>query len=148
MSGFKKALGILKSEQWKNQEVIVEGRRMPLHKMVGGKLFHGSPHDLKDGTILEPRRAPTNYPQSSKTHVSVTSSAKTAMHWGSQENTKPGHVYLARARDRQCHVYEVEPLGDVEGHRVGPASGFSAFHLYEGRVQKARIIRKHATYGN
>jgi len=114
---------------WKGQEVPVYGRKMPLGLVVGGKLYHGSPHELAKGTLLVPGGATKNYDQSKGKGVSITSNLGTAGHWGSLEGKVTGYVY------------EVDPLGEVEAWRVKPANRGESFILYEGIVPKARVLR-------
>lgn len=113
---------------WEDQEVIVRGKKMLLGLVEGGKLYHGSPNEIKPGTILQPGYA-ANYDQSSSEDVSITSDKSVAGHWGSLEGTTIGYIY------------EVEPLGEIDVWRVGPANGFKNIRLFEGRVKKARVLR-------
>jgi DNA topoisomerase IB len=114
---------------WGDQELTIRGRVMPLSLVAGGKLYHGSPNEIRPGTVLVPGGGTKNYDRSSGKAISITSDAGVAGHWGSLERTTTGYIY------------EVEPIGEVEGWRVGPANGFKNFTLYEGRVPKARVLR-------
>jgi hypothetical protein len=109
---------------------------MPLALVDGGKLYHGSPHELPVGTVLRPGGSETNYPQSKEGGVSITSDQGRALHWGSLERTVPGHVY------------EVEPIGEIRARRVGPANQFKNFVLWEGIVPTAKVLRKVSTLPN
>lgn len=106
---------------------VVEGRKRPLSEMVGGKFYHGSPHELPVGTILQPGKSPRNYKQS-KAVVSLTSDLVRAADWGSLGWKVVGYVY------------EVEPLGDMEVHRATPANYGENFILWEVTVPRARIV--------
>jgi hypothetical protein len=118
------------ASDWRDTEVQVRGKSMTLGLVLGGKLYHGSPHKLPPGTVLKPRGSESNYAQSSGKGVSITSDRGRAEHWGSLEGEVPGYVY------------EVEPLGEVEAHRVGPANRFKNFNLWEGVVPAAKILRE------
>ena len=108
--------------------LVVEGRERKISEMVGGKFYHGSPHRLSVGTVLEPGQSKKNYKQSKSAGVSISSDANRAAHWGSLEGKIRGYVY------------EVEPLGEVEVHRAGPANYGRNFVLWEGVVPRARVV--------
>lgn len=62
--------------------------------------------------------------------MSITSNPERAGYWAA--GTKKGAL----------HIYEVEPLGTVEAWRVGLANMGRSFDLWEGRVPKARVVRR------
>lgn len=112
--------------QWKEQTVDVQGKQHRLGDVHGGgQWFHASPHDIAPGTVLEPGKAEKNYKQSSDAHVSIASAESYAKRW-----------------HPTGHLYEVEPLHEVEVHRAGPADYGKSFQVFEGRVARARVVRK------
>lgn len=116
---------------WREQPVIVEGRRMTLGMVKGGKLYHGSTRELPIGTILEPQEQ-RNFTQSADDAVSITSDHGTAGYWA-RESAKG-------AEDATVFVYEIEPIGHVNDWRTGPASYGKEMNLFEGRCGSARIV--------
>lgn len=118
---------------WREQTVSVYGRPFPLGSVEGGKLYHGSTHDLPVGTILEPQEE-RNFKQSADDAVSITSDTQLAAYWPKQ----------ASGDDAPVFIYEVEPLGEVDAWRVGLANQGRNIRLAEGRVPTARIISKTA----
>jgi hypothetical protein len=114
---------------WREQPVTVMGRRFTLGNVGSGVLLHGSTADLPDGTILEPGHS-RNFAESADDAVSITSDAIRADYWVNE--TGAGERF----------IYEVEPLGEVGVWRAGLANAGKSFHLYEGRVPAARIIRR------
>lgn len=113
---------------WRTQPVIIEGRRMTLGQVKGGKLYHGSTREFPIGTVLEPQEQ-RNFEQSASDAVSITSDYGTARYWA-KESDKEATVY----------VYEVEPIGHVDDWRTGPASYGKEMNLFEGRCGSARIV--------
>lgn len=115
---------------WRNQPVIVNGRRMSLGQVKGGKLYHGSTRELPVGTMLEPQEQ-RNFTQSADDAVSITSDYGTARYWATEsaKGTEGTPVY----------VYEVEPIGHVDDWRTGPANYGTEMTLFEGRCPAARI---------
>jgi hypothetical protein len=114
---------------WRTQPVVVMGKTFALGAVAGGRLYHGSPISLPVGTILEPGHG-RQYKQSASDAVSITSNPERAGYWA------------AGAKKGALHVYEIEPVGTVEAWRVGLADMGRSFDLWEGRVAKARIIRR------
>lgn len=117
---------------WRTQTVLVEGRRRPLGEVHGGKLYHGSTRDLAIGTVLAPQ-TDRNFKESASDAVSITSEERTAAYWPRKAIGDMKAV---------VYVYEVEPLGEVEGWRTGPANCGKNITLFEGRTPSARIIGK------
>lgn len=112
---------------WKSTRVDVMGKVFTLGQVKGGKLYHGSAVEFKSGDTLEPGHG-KNFKQSINA-VSFTSEYNRALHW-------------ARASSCPAHVYEIEPIGEVQIHRVGLADGGTSFVLWEGRSPKAKVIRE------
>lgn len=115
---------------WREQPIRVQGRPMTYADMSGGKLFHGSKADLPVGTVLTPGGGERNFTQSAEDAVSITSDRARAEHWAAETAADSEPVF----------VYEVEPVGDIDGWRLGLAERGTKFHLWEGRVPAARII--------
>lgn len=116
---------------WRDQPITVEGRSFTLGDVYGGRLFHGSPHEIGDGETLESGRSDANHTMSSPTSVSITSAADLARHWASEA-----------AGDRPLYVYEVEPVGPVRVWRAMLANYGQSVRLQEGRVRSARVLRR------
>lgn len=95
---------------------------------MGGILFHGSPHLMAVGTILKPGIKKKNYRQSQNV-VSLTSRIKIAELWGSNRGKQ------------SVYVYEVEPLGEVNPHKVFWLPSQTSWYMDEGTVSAARIIK-------
>lgn len=116
---------------WRDQPVVVEGRSFTLGDVYGGRLFHGSPHEIADGETLESGRSEVNFEQSSESSVSITSGADIAHHWAKEA-----------AAGRPFYVYEVEPAGPVQVWRAMLANYGQSVRLQEGRVSSARVVRR------
>jgi hypothetical protein len=108
---------------WSEQSVVVEGRSRPLSGVHGGTWYHASDHDIEPGDTVEPGRAAANHKQSPATSVSVSSDRSYARNWGK-------------------NVYEVEPHGEVLGHRVSPADYGKSFSVLEARVSSATVKQR------
>lgn len=106
---------------WTEQSTIVEGVSRPLRDISGGKWYHASDHAIEVGQTVSPGKAPRNHKESPTASVSISSDASYARHWGS-------------------NLYEVEPDGRVEGHRVSPAEYGKKIAVYEARVPRARVL--------
>jgi hypothetical protein len=119
------------ADDWRDQQVVVEGRSFTLGDVYGGRLFHGSPHEISDGDTLEAGRSGTNFKQSSQDAVSITSGADIAHHWAKDA-----------ADGRPFYVYEVEPAGPVQVWRAMLANYGKSVRLQEGRVSSARVVRR------
>lgn len=119
------------SSNWREIPVKVRGRDFVLGDILGGKLYHGSPYEMKPGTILKPGMNPVNYSQS-KQVVSLTSDLQKALWWGSLEGT------------RDVFVYEVEPLGLVTPHRMGLANQGKNITAFEVTCKQAKILKVHS----
>lgn len=91
--------------------------------------FHGSPHDLPDGTILEPGKVQPNHPELSPTDaVCITLSMTDAGYWARSAlwvDDQPGDGF----------VYVVEPIGPVTQYH-------DRYRDVEWRVPKAQIITR------
>lgn len=116
---------------WREQPIIVEGRRYALNDIHGGKLYHGSPRELDNHTILTAQPDNRNFSESPKNQVCFTSDFNTAVYWARKAlNDMTAQVY----------VYEIEPGGQVIVHRSMPANYGKNVNLQEGRSVTAKII--------
>lgn len=118
------------TSEWQAQKVNIEGRAFTLGDVHGGRLFHGSRHEIADGDLLEPGRVEANFNQSAADAVSITSEADTALYWANQSSDGP------------VYVYEIEPVGRVEMWRASLANYGQNWRMQEGRVSAARIVRR------
>ncbi|MFS0885085.1 NAD(+)--rifampin ADP-ribosyltransferase [Aeromicrobium sp. 179-A 4D2 NHS] len=117
-------------EDWRSRKVTVEGRQFTYGDVYGGRLFHGSRHELADGDMLEPGRSEANFTESAEDAVSITSEADTALFWANESTDDP------------VYVYEIEPEGPIVQWRSMLANCGQNWRLQEGRVPAARIVRR------
>lgn len=93
------------------------------------RYFHGTHEDLAPGTVLRPGSVlgRQNWPDKENHAVFMTRTAAGAKTWAGNAAKNAGK--------ETAHVYEVEPLGDVE-KRVLPFEG------HEHLAGQARVVRK------
>lgn len=121
--------------QWQDRPVIVMGQKRKLGEVVGGRIFHGSPHKIEVGEYITPQdRDNRNFSQSSEDSISFTSDATRAALWAREAASETtGSVYL----------YEIEPEGDVESHRVQLANAGQNIIVWEARASRGKIVGVH-----
>lgn len=117
---------------WRDQTVMVEGRQFTLGDVHGGRMFHGSKHEIAAGDLLQPGKAEVNFAESDLNAVSITSEADKALGWARDTVTDGEPLY----------VYEVEPVGPVKVWRARLANYGQNWAMDEGRVPEARIVRR------
>lgn len=124
---------------WRDQDVIVEGRERRLGDVKGGKLYHGSPARLSVGDVVEPGHG-ARFGISPFHSVSLTSDFDRAAFWGRPRTIWKDPRGITKTL---TYVYEVEPVGPVESWRASPADYGESFVLYEARASRARIVTVH-----
>ena len=113
---------------WRERKVVTAAGARALGSTKSGTLYHGSPVKLGEGDILSPQAA-RRYKQSSADSVSLTSDPAVATRWARDGGA-----------DNPVYLYEVEPLGELEAHRVGLEGGGAFVNIFEARSPQARII--------
>ena len=93
--------------------------------------YHGSPHCLEDGAVLEPGRNEPNFKESRPGTVSITSEPSTALHWAREAAKKLGKDH--------AHVYRVEPQGEVTHWRQRPKNYGKDVAYEESNVGSAKV---------
>lgn len=111
-------------------QINVMGKKFTWSDLKGGKLYHGSRTDLEVGEYLTPQEN-NNFEESDKSKISITSDYDRAIYWGKQIKS-----------NQPMYVYEVKPISDIDIWRVSLAEMGTKFVLWEGRVNKAKIINK------
>lgn len=116
---------------WREQAVLVEGRKFTFNDIHGQKLYHGSPYKISNGTTIVPQPDKKNFQESPEDLVCFTSDFNTAVYWARKAlNDMTAQVY----------VYEIEPSEKIIVHRVMLANYGKNFNLQEGRSKTARIL--------
>jgi hypothetical protein len=117
---------------WRDQLFRWGGKSRALGEVSGGRWYHGSRTPIPVGGVVEPGHG-RNFAQSPDGMISVTSIEGNARRWA---------YAAAGRRDLPVYVYEVEPLAEIEPHRVAPADHGTSFQFYEGRTTTARVLRE------
>lgn len=122
---------------WKSVPIMVEGRQFTFADVRNGRgerssLFHGSIHEIAVGKFLRPGVKPASFKESPASTVCLTSDLDRAALWARDAGG-----------DDEVWVYEVEPVGHVELHRVSLSAYGKGFTMWEGRVQSARVVAAH-----
>ena len=105
--------------------------------------FHGSPHRIADGTLIEPGHEPVNMEGEHDGYVYFTGSPEAAAEWageGSRYLNEEGY----RGYRSNPHVYEVEPTGEYERDPTAEFPGESGDHR---SARPLRVIRERHDLG-
>lgn len=114
-----------------SSQINVMGKNFTWDNLKGEKLYHGSRTNLEVGEYLIPQEN-TNFEESDKSKISITSDYDRAIYWAK-------HI----KSNQPIYIYEVEPVGDIDIWRVSLAEMGTKFTLWEGRVNKAKIVNKY-----
>lgn len=123
---------------WRDNTVVVEGRRFTFHDMTDAyaqptNLFHASLHEMAEGTVIRPQISKKNFAQSPDAEVCLSSDPRRAIFWARSADAQATRVWL----------YLVEPEGTISIHRAGLSNYGNGFTAWEARVAKASIVAAH-----
>lgn len=117
---------------WRQQPITVMGQPRLLGEIEGGKLYHGTTAILAVGEKVVPGLK-SNFKQSPGQSISITSNLSRALFWAKQ---------VARLDGQAPHVYEINPIGTVEGWRVQTSNQGKNIMLWEGRAPAAIVLNE------